>query len=74
MKEKALILNRLNNIGIAWEYFLHNPDKTETIVQIYFLNSCYRVIEKLLFSLINFSRYIILRGKSLFITLTHIKI
>lgn len=50
----------ISNIKNAWEYFIYHPDKTEVIVQIYFLNPVNTFFTKLVFSIINFVRSICL--------------
>jgi hypothetical protein len=42
-----------NNIKEYWVYFLYYPDKTNVILQIYFFNPLFNIIEKVLNFIVN---------------------
>jgi len=57
--------NKLNNfisdMGAAYNYFLHNPDKTQVIIQFYFLNHLFRIQETSLFWFVDKCRILCLK-------------
>jgi hypothetical protein len=48
-----MIDNLKKNISAAFEIFLYHPEKTEIIIQIYFLNRLSKIIEISIFFVIN---------------------
>lgn len=50
----------LTKIKMAWDYFLHHPDKTYVILQIYVLNPVFKFTETLLFFIVDKIRKCIL--------------
>lgn len=49
----------LENCKIGIDYFLHQPDKTEVILQVYMLNPLYKIIETSVKFILQFLRKII---------------
>lgn len=43
----------------GWLYFIHHPEQTEVIVQVYILNPTFRFIEYITFGFLNFVRKVV---------------
>ena len=47
-------------IKIAWDYFMYHPDKTQVVIQVYFLNPLFKFIETVIFFIVATTRQVVL--------------
>lgn len=50
----------LSKLNIAWDYFLHHPDKTQVIIQVHLLNPLFKKIESGVLFIIDIIRKLVL--------------